>query len=55
MVIVTNKRKEILRKVVQKYDEEKAKREAGKIVCDSNFEKYKECIKKVSTRVRNKN
>lgn len=49
-MIVTNKRKEILKKVVAKYDEEARQKRAKNKNTDEDFKKYREAIRKVFKR-----
>ena len=49
-MIVTNKRKEILKKVISKYDEEAKQRKSKNKNTDEEFKKYREAIRKVFKR-----
>lgn len=49
-MMITNKRKEILKKVITKYDNEVRERKAKNKNSDDDFKKYRECMKKIMKR-----
>lgn len=49
-MMITNKRKEILKKVINKYDQEANERRAKNKNSEADFEKYRECMKKMMKR-----
>ncbi len=52
-MMITNKRKEILKKVITKitkYDDEVRERKAKNKSSDDDFKKYRECMRKIMRR-----
>lgn len=49
-MMITNKRKEILKKVITKYDAEAEERRAKNKNSDDDFLKYRECMRKIMRR-----
>ena len=49
-MMITNKRKEILKKVITKYDDEVRERKAKNKSSDDYFKKYRECMRKIMRR-----
>lgn len=49
-MMITNKRKETLKKVITKYDDEVRERKAKNKSSDDDFKKYRECMRKIMRR-----